>query len=93
MIIKQRMHSILFAKQYNDTILNKSWFRTEPVIFNFKEEGMCEYWGLRSTMINFGLTFEEVMKESMKGYGSDYNIPNYLNNTDIDLFLHMTLLC
>lgn len=82
--VEHELIHAIHSKKYTEG--NRTWYRVEPMKYNFKEEGMCEYWGLRSTMLNFDLTFDEVMDKAESGYSPGYNLGAFLNDTDVNIF-------
>lgn len=83
--VEHELIHAIHAKKYTDSNGN-GWYRIAPMKYNFKEEGLCEYWGLRSAMQNFNLTFDEAMEEAKKGYGSSWILEEFLNDTNTNIF-------
>jgi hypothetical protein len=80
-------HELVHSSQIqNFTDAGGSYIRLSTPSTLFKDEGMAEYWGARSTMENFGLTFEEVLGLAASGYSGTYDVTGYLDDTDRPLF-------
>lgn len=79
------IHSI-HAKVETDENGN-NFSRTSPIRpkdCRFKDEGLCEYFGLKSTMLNYNITECAVLAEAGRFQG--YNLTKYFNDTNINIF-------
>ncbi len=74
------IHSI-HNKKVNDTN-NIEYIRRSTD--RFKNEGFAEYFGIKSTMLNFNITEEEILSERNKTIG--HNLEHFLENPDINIF-------
>lgn len=68
----------------NFTEGNRTYRRWTNMIDRWKEDGLADYWGLRSTMLNFNITQEQAMQEAENI--QNYSVSGYLRNTDFNIF-------